>query len=116
MTLVGTRGSKLSLAQTNWVLSELKKENSNIEFEGFGLIDEQKMIPEMISLIKRNNCGKALDIARSARDIHGANGISDEFHVIRHVMNLEAVNTYEGTHDVHALILGNLQTGINAFG
>ena len=80
------------------------------------LIDEQKMIPEMISLIKRNNCGKALDIARSARDIHGANGISDEFHVIRHVMNLEAVNTYEGTHDVHALILGNLQTGINAFG
>jgi len=79
------------------------------------LIDEQKMIPEMISLIKRNNCGKALDIARTARDIHGGNGISDEFHVIRHVMNLEAVNTYEGTHDVHALILGNLQTGINAF-
>ena len=70
----------------------------------------------MISLIKRNNCGKSLDIARSARDIHGGNGISDEFHVIRHVMNLEAVNTYEGTHDVHALILGNLQTGINAFG
>ena len=80
------------------------------------LIDDKKMIPEMISLIKRNNCGKALDIARSARDIHGGNGISDEFHVIRHVMNLEAVNTYEGTHDVHALILGNLQTGINAFG
>jgi len=80
------------------------------------LIDDQKMIPEMISLIKRNNCGKALDIARAARDIHGGNGISDEFHVIRHVMNLEAVNTYEGTHDVHALILGNLQTGINAFG
>ena len=80
------------------------------------LIDDQKMIPEMISLIKRNNCGKALDIARTARDIHGGNGISDEFHVIRHVMNLEAVNTYEGTHDVHALILGNLQTGINAFG
>ena len=79
------------------------------------LIDEQKMFPEMISLIKRNNCGKALDIARTARDIHGGNGISDEFHVIRHVMNLEAVNTYEGTHDVHALILGNLQTGINAF-
>tara|TARA_Y100000746_G_C15059182_1_gene267058 strand:- start:242 stop:466 length:225 start_codon:yes stop_codon:yes gene_type:complete len=73
------------------------------------------MIPEMISLIKRNNCGKALDIARASRDIHGGNGISDEFHVIRHVMNLEAVNTYEGTHDVHALILGNLQTGINAF-
>ena len=73
------------------------------------------MIPEMISMIKRNNCGKALDIARTSRDIHGGNGISDEFHVIRHVMNLEAVNTYEGTHDIHALILGNLQTGINAF-
>ena len=80
------------------------------------LIDDEKMITEMISLIKRNNCGKALDIARTARDIHGGNGISDEFHVIRHVMNLEAVNTYEGTHDVHALILGNLQTGINALG
>ena len=79
------------------------------------LIDQDKMIPEMISLIKRNNCGKALDIARASRDIHGGNGIADEFHVIRHVMNLEAVNTYEGTHDVHALILGNLQTGINAF-
>lgn len=79
------------------------------------LIDQNKMIPEMISLIKRNNCGKALDIARASRDIHGGNGISDEFHVIRHLMNLEAVNTYEGTHDVHALILGNLQTGINAF-
>ena len=73
------------------------------------------MIPEMISMIKRNNCGKALDIARASRDVHGGNGISDEFHVIRHVMNLEAVNTYEGTHDIHALILGNLQTGINAF-
>ena len=79
------------------------------------LIDEDKMIPEMISLVKRNSCGKALDVARTARDIHGGNGISDEFHVIRHVMNLEAVNTYEGTHDVHALILGNLQTGISAF-
>ena len=79
------------------------------------LIDEEKMIPEMISMIKRNNCGKALDIARASRDVHGGNGISDEFHVIRHVMNLEAVNTYEGTHDIHALILGNLQTGINAF-
>ena len=67
--------------------------------------------PEMISLIKRNNCGKALDIARVARDMHGGNGISDEYHVIRHVMNLEAVNTYEGTHDVHALILGRAQTG-----
>ena len=79
------------------------------------LIDEEKMIPEMISMIKRNNCGKALDIARASRDVHGGNGISDEFHVIRHVMNLEAVNTYEGTHDIHALILGNLQTGINSF-
>ena len=73
------------------------------------------MIPEMISLVKRNNCGKALEIARDSRDIHGGNGISDEYHVIRHVMNLEAVNTYEGTHDVHALILGNHQTGLSSF-
>ena len=79
------------------------------------LIDEGRAAPEMISLIKRNNCGKALDIARVARDMHGGNGISDEYHVIRHVMNLEAVNTYEGTHDVHALILGRAQTGIQAF-
>ena len=79
------------------------------------LIDEGKMIPEMISLVKRNNCGKALEIARDSRDIHGGNGISDEYHVIRHVMNLEAVNTYEGTHDVHALILGNHQTGLSSF-
>ncbi|AXE29264.1 acyl-CoA dehydrogenase [Chromobacterium phragmitis] len=79
------------------------------------LMDEGQAAPEMISLIKRNNCGKALDIARVARDMHGGNGISDEFHVIRHVMNLEAVNTYEGTHDVHALILGRAQTGIQAF-
>jgi len=79
------------------------------------LKDEGKAAPEMISLIKRNSCGKALDIARTARDMHGGNGISDEFHVIRHVMNLEAVNTYEGTHDVHALILGRAQTGIQAF-
>jgi glutaryl-CoA dehydrogenase len=71
--------------------------------------------PEMISLIKRNNCGKALDIARVARDMHGGNGVSDEYHVIRHAMNLEAVNTYEGTHDVHALILGRAITGIQAF-
>ena len=71
--------------------------------------------PEMISLIKRNNCGKALDIARVARDMHGGNGISDEYHVIRHAMNLETVNTYEGTHDVHALILGRAITGIQAF-
>ncbi len=79
------------------------------------LMDEDRAAPEMISLIKRNNCGKALDIARIARDMHGGNGISDEFHVIRHVMNLEAVNTYEGTHDVHALILGRAQTGLQAF-
>ncbi|MEC5205047.1 MULTISPECIES: acyl-CoA dehydrogenase [Vogesella] len=79
------------------------------------LMDEGRAAPEMISLIKRNNCGKALDIARIARDMHGGNGICDEFHIIRHVMNLEAVNTYEGTHDVHALILGRAQTGIQAF-
>lgn len=79
------------------------------------LMDEGKAAPEMISLIKRNNCGKSLDIARVARDMHGGNGISDEYHVIRHVMNLEAVNTYEGTHDIHALILGRAQTGIQAF-
>ncbi len=79
------------------------------------LRDENRAAPEMISLIKRNSCGKALDIARVARDMHGGNGISDEYHVIRHVMNLEAVNTYEGTHDVHALILGRAQTGIPSF-
>ncbi|RXG83855.1 acyl-CoA dehydrogenase [Bradyrhizobium zhanjiangense] len=79
------------------------------------LMEEEREAPEMISLVKRNNCGKALDIARVARDMHGGNGISDEFHVIRHMMNLEAVNTYEGTHDVHALILGRAQTGIQAF-
>ena len=79
------------------------------------LMDEGKVTPEMISIVKRNSCGKALDIARMARDMHGGNGISDEFHVIRHVMNLEAVNTYEGTHDIHALILGRAQTGIQAF-
>ena len=79
------------------------------------LMDEERAAPEMISIIKRNNCGKALDIARISRDMHGGNGISDEFHVIRHVMNLEAVNTYEGTHDVHALILGRAQTDIQAF-
>lgn len=79
------------------------------------LIDEGKSAPEMISLVKRNSCGKALDIARMSRDMHGGNGVSDEFHVIRHVMNLEAVNTYEGTHDIHALILGRAQTGIQAF-
>jgi glutaryl-CoA dehydrogenase len=79
------------------------------------MIDAGQLVPEAISLIKRNNCGKALDIARVARDMHGGNGIADEYHVIRHMMNLEAVNTYEGTHDVHALILGRAQTGIQAF-
>lgn len=79
------------------------------------LMDADNLAPEAISLIKRNSCGKALEIARIARDMHGGNGISDEFHIIRHVMNLEAVNTYEGTHDVHALILGRAQTGIQAF-
>ncbi|MDT0499479.1 MULTISPECIES: acyl-CoA dehydrogenase [unclassified Halomonas] len=79
------------------------------------MIDDGQLVPETISLIKRNNCGKALDIARVARDMHGGNGISDEYHVIRHMMNLEAVNTYEGTHDVHALILGRAQTGLQAF-
>jgi len=79
------------------------------------LLDEGKAAPEAVSLAKRNSCGKSLDIARMARDMHGGNGVSDEFHVIRHVMNLEAVNTYEGTHDIHALILGRAQTGIQAF-
>ena len=79
------------------------------------LMDEGRATPEMVSIIKRNNCGKALDIARTSRDMHGGNGVADEFHVIRHVLNLEAVNTYEGTHDIHALILGRAQTGISAF-
>ena len=79
------------------------------------LMDEAKAAPEMISLLKRNNCGKALDIARQSRDMHGGNGITLEYEVIRHVMNLETVNTYEGTHDVHALILGRAQTGLQAF-
>jgi glutaryl-CoA dehydrogenase len=79
------------------------------------LMDEHRATPEMVSLIKRNNAGKSLDIARAARDMHGGNGIADEFHVIRHVMNLEAVNTYEGTHDIHALVLGRAITGLQAF-
>ncbi|ETW14384.1 acyl-CoA dehydrogenase [Roseivivax marinus] len=79
------------------------------------LMDEAKAAPEMISILKRNNCGKALDIARMSRDMHGGNGISGEFQVIRHMVNLETVNTYEGTHDVHALILGRAQTGLQAF-
>ncbi|WP_207458214.1 acyl-CoA dehydrogenase [Azospirillum sp. SYSU D00513] len=79
------------------------------------MIDDGSWSPEIISLIKRNNCGKALDIARLSRDMHGGNGISDEFHIMRHMVNLETVNTYEGTHDIHALILGRAQTGIQAF-
>ncbi|MEI2298390.1 acyl-CoA dehydrogenase [Ensifer sp. MJa1] len=79
------------------------------------LMDEGRMAPEMISIVKRNNCGKALDIARMARDMHGGNGISEEYQVMRHMVNLETVNTYEGTHDVHALILGRAQTGLQAF-
>jgi len=79
------------------------------------LFDEDRLAVEVISLLKRNNCGKALDVARNARDMHGGNGIADEYHVIRHLMNLETVNTYEGTHDIHALILGRAQTGLQAF-
>jgi glutaryl-CoA dehydrogenase len=79
------------------------------------MLDEGSAAPELISMMKRNNCGKALDIARMARDMHGGNGITEEFQVMRHMMNLESVNTYEGTHDVHALILGRAQTGLQAF-
>jgi glutaryl-CoA dehydrogenase len=79
------------------------------------LMDEDKSTPEMVSLVKRNSCGKSLEIARMSRDMHGGNGVSDEYHVIRHMMNLEGVNTYEGTHDIHGLILGRAQTGIQAF-
>jgi glutaryl-CoA dehydrogenase len=79
------------------------------------LFDQGRLAAEAISMMKRNSCGKALEIARTARDMHGGNGIVDEYHVIRHVMNLETVNTYEGTHDIHALILGRAQTGIQAF-
>ena len=80
------------------------------------LLDAAQAAPEMISVVKRNNCGKALEIARTARDMHGGNGISEEFQVMRHAANLETVNTYEGTHDVHALILGRAITGLQAFG
>jgi len=79
------------------------------------LMDAGRMAPEMISIVKRNNCGKSLDIARAARDMHGGNGISEDYQVMRHMVNLETVNTYEGTHDVHALILGRAQTGLQAF-
>lgn len=78
-------------------------------------MDEGHWAPEMISIVKRNNCGKALDIARAARDMHGGNGIHEEYHVMRHSQNLETVNTYEGTHDVHALIIGRAITGLQAF-
>ena len=109
------------LAQTQLVQKKLADMQTEIAL-GFQaalrvgrLFDEGRMAPEMISLIKRNNCGKALDIARTARDMHGGNGIMGEYHVMRHAQNLETVNTYEGTHDVHALILGRAQTGLQAF-
>ena len=79
------------------------------------IYDEDQIAPEMISIVKRNNCGKALEISRQARDLHGGNGIMEDYHVMRHMCNLETVNTYEGTHDVHALILGRAQTGLQAF-
>ena len=79
------------------------------------LMEQGRLAPEAISLLKRNNAGKALDIARAARDMHGGNGVADDYHVVRHLLNLEAVNTYEGTHDIHALVLGRAQTGISAF-
>ncbi|MDR0478983.1 MAG: acyl-CoA dehydrogenase family protein, partial [Burkholderiaceae bacterium] len=109
------------LAQTQLIQKKLADMQTEITLGLQGclrvgrLIDEGKAAPEMVSLIKRNSCGKALDIARMARDMHGGNGIHDEFHVIRHMINLETVNTYEGTHDVHALILGRAQTGLQAF-
>ena len=78
-------------------------------------MEEGRLASEAISLLKRNNAGKALDIARAARDMHGGNGVADDYHVVRHMLNLEAVNTYEGTHDIHALVLGQAQTGISAF-
>jgi len=109
------------LAQTQLIQKKLADMQTEISLGLQGclrmgrLFDEHKVSAELISLMKRNNCGKALDIARTARDMHGGNGVSDEYGVIRHVMNLEAVNTYEGTHDIHALILGRAQTGLQAF-
>ncbi|WOS64806.1 acyl-CoA dehydrogenase [Sinorhizobium fredii] len=109
------------LAQTQLFQKKLADMQTEIAFGMQGslrvgrLMDEGRMAPEMISLVKRNNCGKALDIARMARDMHGGNGISEEYQVMRHMLNLETVNTYEGTHDVHALILGRAQTGLQAF-
>ncbi|MEM8824770.1 MAG: acyl-CoA dehydrogenase [Pseudomonadota bacterium] len=109
------------LAQTQLFQKKLADMQTEIAFGLQGclrvgrLMDDGRAAPEMISLIKRNNCGKALDVARLARDMHGGNGISEEYNVIRHMMNLETVNTYEGTHDIHALILGRAQTGLQAF-
>jgi len=109
------------LAQTQLVQKKLADMQTEITLGLQGslrvgrLMDEHREAPEMISLVKRNNCGKALDIARAARDMHGGNGIQIEYHVMRHAQNLETVNTYEGTHDVHALILGRAQTGLQAF-
>jgi len=109
------------LAQTQLIQKKLADMQTEISLGLQGclkmgrLFDEYKVSAELISLMKRNNCGKALDIARMSRDMHGGNGVSDEYGVIRHVMNLEAVNTYEGTHDIHALILGRAQTGLQAF-
>ena len=109
------------LAQTQLIQKKLADMQTEISLGLQGclrmgrLFDDHKVSAELISLMKRNNCGKALDIARTARDMHGGNGVSDEYGVIRHVMNLEAVNTYEGTHDIHALILGRAQTGLQAF-
>ncbi|WP_395340475.1 acyl-CoA dehydrogenase [Ningiella sp. W23] len=109
------------LAQTQLYQTKLANMQSDIALGLQGtlrlgrLIDAKKMNPAMISLMKRNNCQKALDIARDARDMHGGNGISDEFHVMRHMINLETVNTYEGTHDIHGLILGRAQTGLQSF-
>jgi glutaryl-CoA dehydrogenase len=109
------------LAQTQLVQKKLADMQTEITLGLQGclrvgrLLDQGKAAPEMVSLIKRNSCGKSLDIARMARDMHGGNGIHDEYHVIRHMINLETVNTYEGTHDIHALILGRAQTGLQAF-
>ncbi|MEM9783449.1 MAG: acyl-CoA dehydrogenase [Pseudomonadota bacterium] len=109
------------LAQTQLVQKKLADMQTEIALGLQGslrvgrLLDEKRMAPEMISIVKRNNCGKALDIARMARDMHGGNGISGEYQVMRHMVNLETVNTYEGTHDIHALILGRAQTGLQAF-
>ncbi|MEP3266187.1 MAG: acyl-CoA dehydrogenase family protein, partial [Hyphomicrobiales bacterium] len=110
-----------ALAQTQLIQKKLADMQTEISLGLQGalrlgrLMDEHNAPVELVSLMKRNNCGKALDIARVSRDMHGGNGVSDEYHVIRHVMNLEAVNTYEGTHDIHALILGRAQTGLQAF-